>query len=380
MRKPAAAIFASVTLALPHAQAQNDAAAMMARIEAAQPASANELDTLQLPALMEKLHIPGFSIAVVKDFKIHWAKAYGIADADTQRPVTTETRFQTASIAKPVTALAAMRLVQEGRLKLDADINSILTSWRAPAQGITPRALFSHTSGADDGFGFPGYEPGAPLPSIVQILEGQSPSNVGKVTFARPPYAAYQYSGGGVLIMQQALTDISRKPFAQFMHATVLAPLQMTHSSYDHMPLNADAPSAALAHDKQGRRMGAPWHVHPEQATSNLWSTPSDIAQFVIEIQSALRGPKGKVLDQRTANEMVTPAGVGPYAIGVSISQRGKGWYFTHGGSNWGYRAWMIGHLRQGYGLVMMTNSENGMALLNQVGDRVERAYGWDSL
>jgi CubicO group peptidase (beta-lactamase class C family) len=375
-------ILASFVLAATSAMAHasDDAAAMMARIESPQADGANELDALDLPALMQRLHVPGFSIAVVKDFKVHWAKAYGVADDDSRQALTTETRFQSASIAKPVSALAAMRLVQDGRLSLDADVNTLLKSWRVPAKGITPRALFSHTSGADDGFGFPGYEPGAPLPSIAQILDGQPPSNVGRVTFARPPFATYKYSGGGVLIMQQALMDMTGTPFASYMQSRVLAPLQMSHSTFGHMPLTANAPPVALAHGEDGRRMGAPWHVYPELATSNLWSTPTDIAKFVIEIQSALRGPKGKLLEQRVANEMLTPAGVGGFAIGLGIGQRGQGWYFFHSGANWGYRAWMIGHMRKGYGLVMMTNSENGMALLNQLGDRVERAYSWDSL
>ncbi|HYD79443.1 MAG TPA: hypothetical protein VEC06_06515, partial [Paucimonas sp.] len=66
--------------------------------------------------------------------------------------------------------------------------------------------------------------------------------------------------------------------------------------------------------------------------------------------------------------------------IGLAIDKRGEGWYFSHGGSNWDYRAWMIGHVRKGYGAVIMTNGDNGMALMNQIADRIERAYGWDSL
>jgi CubicO group peptidase (beta-lactamase class C family) len=132
-----------------------------------------ELDALTIQALMERLYVPGLSIAVVKDFKIHWAKAYGVADVETGRVVDTETRFQAASITKPVTALASMRIAQTHRLDLDADINTLLRSWHVPRseltrdQPVTPRSLFSHTSGADDGFGFPGYEPGMPLPTIV---------------------------------------------------------------------------------------------------------------------------------------------------------------------------------------------------------------------
>jgi len=76
---------------------------------------------------------------------------------------------------------------------------------------------------------------------------------------------------------------------------------------------------------------------------------------------------------------MITPVGVGPYGVGHLSEQRGQGWYFSHGGANWGYRAWMTGHVRKGYGMVIMTNGDNGLALTNQVADRVVAAYQWDS-
>ena len=381
----AALLLATLAMSAHAAPAQDDAASMMAQIEAPQSPVGKDLDPLTLQALMAQLHVPGVSIAVVKDFKIHWAKGYGVADTATGRAVDTGTRFQAASISKPVTALAAMRLVQEHRLNLDADVNSMLKSWQVPksaltrSQAVTPRSLFSHTSGADDGFGFEGYDPKAPLPSVVQILDGLPPSNMGKVTFARAPFEAYKYSGGGVMIMQLALTELSGRPFSEFMQSTVLAPLQMTDSSFEQ-PLTASATShAALAHGSEGRRMAAPWHVYPEQATSNLWTTPSDLAKFIIEVQSALRGPQGRVLDQHTARDMVAPVGVGRYAVGLAIDQRGEGWYFSHNGANWGYRSWLIGHLRKGYGLVIMANGDNGMALMNQIAGRVEKVYKWDS-
>jgi CubicO group peptidase (beta-lactamase class C family) len=379
-------LLAISAMAMRAAQAQNDVESFIARIENPQSPSHTELDSLSLQALMERLRVPGVSIAVVKDFKIHWAKAYGVADTETGRLLDTATRFQAASISKPVTALAAMRLVQEHRLNLDADVNTILKSWRVPRseltrnRAVTPRSLLSHTSGANDGFGFPGYDPKAALPTVVQILDGLPPSNVGKVTFARAPFEASQYSGGGVMIMQLALTELSGRPFAQFMQSTVLAPLQMSNSSFEQALAVNDTSRAALAHDEQGRRMGPPWRIHPEQATSGLWTTPSDLAKFIIEIQTALRGPTGKVLDQRFAKEMISPVGIGRFAIGVAIDQRGDGWYFTHSGSNWGYRAWMSGHVRKGYGVVIMANSDNGMALMNQIADRIEKAYNWDSL
>lgn len=366
--------------------AQDDAGALAARIEAAQVPNRQGFDDLSLQDLMSRLRVPGVSIAVIRDFRVHWVKAYGVADAGTGRPLDPDTRLQAASISKPVTALAAMRLVQERRLALDADINTILRSWRVPAseltrgQPVTPRSLLTHTSGSDDGFGFPGYDPGAPLPTLVQILDGQPPSNVGKVMFARPPYQAYKYSGGGTTIVQLALTELTGRPFAEFMQATVLGPLQMTSSSYEQPPGADTAARNARAHNGQGRPMPATWHVYPEQAAAGLWTTPGDLAKFVIEIQTAVRGPAGRVLDQAAAREMVTPVGVGPFAVGLTIEKRAEGWYFTHGGSNWGFRAGIVGHVRKGYGVAIMTNGDNGAALISELEARVAAAYNWDSL
>lgn len=366
--------------------AQEDVAALIARIEGPQLPNRQGFDALNLQELMQRLRVPGVSIAVVKDFQIHWSKAYGVADAETGRLLDRDSCFQAASISKPVTALAAMRLVQERRLALDADVNTILKSWRVPSseltrdRPVTPRALFSHTSGSDDGFGFPGYDPAAPLPTLVQILDGQAPSNVGRVVFARPPFQGYKYSGGGLAIMQLALTELTGRPFAEFMQSTVLGPLQMASSSFEQPPRADVAAHATRAHNAQGRTMSAQWHVYPEQAAAGLWTTPSDLARFVIEIQTAVRGPAGKVLEQSSAREMVSPVGVGPFAVGLRTENRGEGWYFTHGGSNWGFRADIVGHLRKGYGVAIMTNGDNGGALINELEARIAAAYSWDSL
>src|SRR5450755_1005481 len=229
------------------ARAQADSAAIIARVESPQKPDRQGLDSFTVPELMHRFHVPGVSIAVVRDFKLDWAKAYGVADVETNRPVETSTTFQAASISKPITAMAAMRLVEDGRFRLDESINTILKSWHAP-DTVTPRSLMSHTSGADDGFGFPGYDPKLPRPTLVQILDGKPPSNVGPVLFVRPPYQAYKYSGGGVTIMQLALGDLTGKPFAQMMQEIVLSPLNMRESSYEQ-PQPADrAQHASRAH------------------------------------------------------------------------------------------------------------------------------------
>jgi len=381
-----AAVAIAACLSTTQPLAQSDAATLIARIEAAQSPNRQGFDSLTLAEVMQRLKVPGASIAVVRDFQVHWTKAYGTADVSSGKPAETSTRFQAASISKPVTAMAAMRLSQDRRLDLDADVNSMLTSWKVPESSfardrpVTPRSLMSHTSGADDGFGFPGYEPSAARPSLIQVLKGEKPSVLGPVLFGRPPFQGFKYSGGGVTIMQLALTDLTRQPFADFLEVTVLGPLQMTNSSFVQPPPPELAGELSRAHDGQGRAMNTAWHVYPEQAAAGLWTTASDLARFVIEVQTAARGPAGKVLSQASAKELITPVGVGPYGVGLGVEQRGEGWYFAHGGSNWGFQADIVGHLRKGYGIAIMTNGDRGRALINEIESRVAAAYNWDSL
>jgi CubicO group peptidase (beta-lactamase class C family) len=368
------------------ASTPSDVDDIIRRIESPQVPDRQGLDGLTLQEVMAKLHTPGVSVAVIKDFKVHWAKGYGVGDVKTGRPVEVDTLFQAASISKPTFAMAALKYVQDGRFSLDEDVNKLLRSWHVldseftRQRPVTPRSLFSHTSGADDGFGFPGYAPSAPLPTIVQILNGEKPSNVGPVKFARAPYQGYKYSGGGIEIMQLALTELLGTPFAEMMQNTLLGPLGMSNSTYQQPLPETMAAHASRAHDSDGKAMDAPWHVYPEQAAAGLWTTPSDLAQVAIELQRALQGPSGKVLQQTTAREMIAPTGAGPFGVGFQIEQKGQGWYFSHSGGNWGFRCHLLAHVRKGYGVVIMTNSDSGGGVIDEIEARVAAAYGWDTL
>ena len=129
--------------------------------------------------------------------------------------------------------------------------------------------------GADDGFGFPGYDPAGPRPTVVQILNGEKPSNVGPVLFVRRPFAGQKYSGGGIEIMQLALTDLTGKAFADLMREKVLEPIGMANSTFQQPPEAAMAELTSRAHDGMGKAMGPKWHVYPEQAAAGLWTTPA---------------------------------------------------------------------------------------------------------
>src|SRR5687767_12564849 len=381
-------VLACLALALPVATpAQTRSAAdYMAAIERAQTvAGPNDLSTLTITELMARFNVPGVSIAVVRDHQIHWAKGYGTADVATGAPVDTGTMFQAASISKPVAAMAVLRAVQDGLFTLDTDINRILTSWKLEGgeftkeRPVTPRTLTSHTSGLGDGFGFPGYDPADSVPTVVQFLQGSKLSNVGVPFMERPPMTLMEYSGGGVTLMQQALSDARKRPFADIMRDDVLQPLGMTRSTFEQpLPASFDR-NAARAHSRDGKAMGAKWHVYPEQAAAGLWTTPSDLARVIIEVQRAAAGQSNRVLTRALAQEMLSPVGVGEYAVGFAITKIGQGWYFAHGGSNWGFRGTLIAHKVKGYGLVILTNADQGGTVANELSRRIQRVYEWDS-
>src|SRR5690606_13028955 len=118
----------------------------------------------------------------------------------------------------------------------------------------------------------------------------------------------------------------------------------------------------------------------PEMAPAGMWTTASDLARFAIEVQKSAVGKSNKVLDQTTVQEMLTPVGVGDFAVGFNIVKLGQGWYFGHNGADWGFQADLIAHKVHGYGLALMTNSDQGGFVMQELRQRIQRAYEWDSL
>jgi CubicO group peptidase (beta-lactamase class C family) len=382
-----------------------DQADAIRRIEQPRDAGQPGAAAKSLQQLLADLTTPSVSIAVVKDYQIVLAKAWGQRDVESRLDATVETLYQAASISKPVAAMGVLRAVQDGLFGLDDDINTLLKSWKLIQKAefltrtkVTPRLLMSMTAGANVG-GFPGYLPSDPLPTVPQVLgydgDGRrTPANTKPVTIDWEPNTKYEYSGGGVTILQLALADVSGRPFQDYLQEKVLGPIRMTSSCYcQPLPAAKDANAAraygwAVRQDRFIGRGDGKWHVYPELYAAGLWTTPTDLAKFMIEVQLSLEGRSNRVLNQQRARKMVTAGGVGAYALGFTVGTESPhrpakageaARYFGHTGGNWGFRSNFEAQLTGGNGFVIMANSDDANPMIFQeLPARIRAVYGWD--
>jgi CubicO group peptidase (beta-lactamase class C family) len=334
-----------------------------------------------IEARMKHWKVPGLSIAVVKDFKVEWARSYGIKDIETNEPVTTETLFQAGSISKPVAAMVALKRVQDGKLSLDENINSKLQTWKLPDNEFTAKKkvtlanLLSHTGGTTV-HGFPGYAAGAKIPTLPQVLDGTEPANTEAVRVNMEPGTKFRYSGGGTTIAQLAIMDIEKKPYPQIAAETVLGPLKMANSTYSQPLPDEWRKKAASGHHRDGSLVAGKIHVYPEMAAAGLWTTPTDLAKFAIEVQLSYAGRSNKILTKELTEKMVTPF-MEDVGLGFFIDKRGNAIYFGHDGADEGFRAQLLMNREKGYGAVIMVNSDNGQ-IMPEVLRSIAREYNWD--
>lgn len=327
-------------------------------------------------------HVNGVSIALIKDYKVQWARGFGWADSAEQRKVTPETLFQAASISKSLNSIGVLKLVQDGRLNLSADINNYLKSWIFPydavskGKKITTANLLSHTAGLSIS-GYPGYEVGVTVPTRRQILDGNKPANTRAVRSAFEPGLKYQYSGGGIIISQTIVEDITGQTYEAYMLENVLKPLGMHTSTFKQAPSDGEALFRATAYWKNGNALKGKYHLYPEQAAAGLWTNPTDLSKYIIETQLAYEGKSNKILSQEMTKLRLTPFVDSLAALGVMISKKGTQTYFGHSGSNAGFKSEYIGSLNGGNGVVVMINSDNS-AIISEIINSIATVYNWD--
>jgi len=332
---------------------------------------------------MKAMHVPGVAIAVIRGGHVDWAQGFGVTRKDSDA-VTADTLFQAGSVSKPVAAMAALKLVQDGRLTLDTDINATLKTWKLPSSAytaqtpVTLRTLLSHTASMTV-HGYQGYAAGEAVPTLTQVLNGVAPANSKPVIVDGPVGKAYRYSGGGYVIAQQMMIDATSASFPTLVRDEVFKPIGMNRSTEDQ-PLDAARQAhAAWPHDSAGKPVSGGPHTYPEIAPAGLWTTANDLARFVIDLQQAAQGKEGHVLSPTMAKLMVAPVKDG-YGLGVSVRGAASAPYFFHDGANAGYKATMLGYLKSGDGMVVLTNGDQGYELGQKIARAVAMAYGWPDL
>lgn len=333
------------------------------------------IDAELIQRRMKDLGIPGFSLAVVEEGEIATVHASGVRRRASADPVQPETLFQAASMSKPVAAFAALRLVANGLLQLDGDVNEALRSWQIPAVDgwqprVTLRNLLSHSAGLTV-HGFPGYNGSAARPTPVQVLDG--PANTPPVRVDIMPGVLPRYSGGGFTVLQLLLEDVTGRPFPELMRELVLDPLRMTTATYEQ-PLPVDRHGEAASGHVGGGVVEGEWHVYPEMAAAGLWCTPSDLARFVIAIQRCVRGEASGSLPRHLAEQMVRTQVPG-WGLGLRLEGEDPNRRFSHGAGNEGFLGFLMGTVAGSEGIVVMANAESANPLLNET--VVSVASGW---
>jgi CubicO group peptidase (beta-lactamase class C family) len=312
---------------------------------------------------------PGLAAALVHHGRLIWAAGYGVADRTTGQPVTATTRFQAASLSKPVTAWGVLRLVESGRIGLDEPIVGHLRRWRPPASpfdadGLTVRRLLSHTAGLSV-HGYVGQRADRPLPSIVASLSGKTGDGF-PVELLEAPGQRWLYSGGGYSLAQLLVEQLTGRPFSDYMQAEVLEPLGMTASSF-HWSRTA---ATARPHDAHGRQIGD--FAFAEQAAAGLVTTAPDLARF---LAAALAGPRGEL----PGRGVLSPAGVqvaltaapatdGRWGLGYGLGLTPGGDLLAyHEGANRGWRAGLALLPDRRAGIALLANGDAGSAPIDAV-------------
>lgn len=331
----------------------------------------NELRYYKLKDRMEHYKVPGISVVIVKNDKIAFNKGYGISRSDDSIPVSNKTIFQAGSIAKSITAVGVMSLVDKGILDLDQNIESYLKNWKIPKNPytkttpITLKMLLSHTSGMINN-NYKGFPQDKDIPSLNMVLDG-----IGKYKPAQidtMPGVRYKYSNVGYGIIQRVVEDVVGKPFEVVMKEEVFTPFDMTNSTFKRRKKSQNS-KISYAYNRKGEIVDGYWYNAGIKASGGLWTTAEDLAKFMIKMQQ-------KFSDSERL-EMITPVKA-TYGLGFNIKGEKDSIVFYHSGKNVGYTNFMIGYAQRGDGIIVLTNADNGGYLFSEIIRGVSELNYWD--
>ncbi|MEV4702015.1 amino acid adenylation domain-containing protein [Actinoplanes sp. NPDC049316] len=336
-----------------------EAAALVDRARAVLPELADGLRVV-----MAANHVPGASFALLRDGEVAETLALGVLGAGGDAAVDPGTIFQAGSISKHLTAFATLRLVADGLLDLDRDVEAYLTSWRPAADPAAPgpltlRHLLGHRAGLARHRSV-GFRPGEPVPTLLDLLSGRPPAVNPEVRRELAPGSAFRKSSTHYWVVQQLLEDVTGEAFEPLMRRLVLDPLAMTGSSFAQDFPRTAGRGVALGHDRRGAVLDGGWRERGHLAAAGLWSTAGDLAAFAAELRRCLRGEPGALLAEPYARQLVAAEPGGFYGLGTIVDDTGADLEYGHGGEPAGYWTMAISRAAGGTGFVALTNADGG--------------------
>lgn len=348
----------------------------------------NDTTYYSIVEAMEESGLIGLSVAVFEDYKIVWKESWGIKEVGTDEKIDENTAFSTASISKPITATLFAVLEEKGLIDLKAPVSGYLKRWKLPDSKflkdtvLTLEHLLSHTAGTTQG-GFVDFYEGDTIPTIVHSLKGQIPGYDTEIDFVFVPGTWWKYSGGGYVIAQMAIEDHLGRSLAHLAEEHLFMPLGLKNTTM-RQPNEEGFPSnVAKAHDENGKTIRTGIPITPQVSASGLWSTPTDMSLFLIEMQNALRNEGNTVISHNVSQrvtEIVTSKVMGGWSLGWE-RRYGFGNYewFSHGGANTGIGGHIYGTMDGGYGMAFFGNGPNGnrIPVLDKFKSSIIKAHGW---
>lgn len=319
---------------------------------------------------MDFYNVPGVSVAVVDGSKLAWSANFG-------HSVTDESLFQAGTISKAVTAIAVLKLVQQGMLDLDTDVNSYLKDWKLGKEiymkrtKVTLRHLLTHTAGIHS-TGLKGYKRGDNVPDLINILNGAG--NSSKVSVNYFPGLKFRYSWGGFLVIQKVIEDVTGQSFAEHMVKNILEPIGMINSTFS---LNENILGKAISgHDLFGEPITGKWRVYPELAAMGLWTTAEDVAKLCLEISRILTEDYEGIISRESV-EIMLDEYKDNWGLGISVKFEGDMLVYRHSGKSAGYTSYFASKPYKGQAIVIMTNGDNAWKLIMELMHSLDNYKDW---
>lgn len=334
-----------------------------------------KLKNINIQERMKLYNVQGLSITLLEGDEISGTENYGLLEVESNRKANEDSIFSACSISKFLTGILVMKLVEDGLLNLDDDVNENLKTWKAPENDftknkkVTLRNLLSHQSGIKDPEGsFPELNSKIAVPSMVELLEGKTLYCKTPIDVKCEPESEFHYSDSGFCIIQQLIEDVAKKPFHQVMKEQVFKPLGMENSHFNTTVLEVDRETFSCGHNKNGELVDGKYPIYPYPAASGLWTTSMDLAELVLELMKAVKGESKVGISESLAIEMISPQrGKSWTGLGVFIEGSEKELEITSLGWGVGFQCMMVAFPYLGKGAVIMTNAELGVHQLEGI-------------